>query len=431
MTCRARNVIATRTISRPAATAWGAAGAITSQGVNALSSLVIQVIGARALGVPAFGKFILIYSVLIALTALYTGWVGDSIVVLDRKHPRIRAGIAASICAWAIAAAATGITCGLVIGSSWVMSLELAALLTVWLVEETGRRIYTARRRYWSLTANDLIYNAVALAGIALVNYATSGLTIERLLICMIVGSGVAVAVSGVSLPRTESLFPRPEWESFRQVAGFGMWRSFNVGVRPVGWFLARSLAIAVYGAAALASIQAAWLLVAPAMVLVNGAGVFLLPFLREQELSQGRLKLATLRAPIALLAAASLAWSTVAIGLSRPLGKLLFSDQESKLRVGHWATVGWSAYVVALSLAMPPALALVARQRPRLVARAQLIEISVGVALVATCCAVAPYWALPFAMALGVAAGACAMYVTAARVLESETTLLAAPGEI
>lgn len=407
-------------IRRSTRTARSALGAFASQGLNALSSLVIQVIGARTLGVEGFGHFILIYSILIALTALYTGWVGDSLVVLDRADPRVRAGIAASICAWTLAAAATGITCGLLIGTTWIITLEIAALLIVWLLEETGRRIYTARRRYWGLTANDLLYNAVALCGIALVEDGGANLTLETLLLCMIAGSTVAGLASALSLPRAETRLPRPSRESFREIAAFGAWRSFNVGIRPLGLFLARSTAIAVYGAASLSSIQAAWLLLAPAMVLVNGAGMFLLPFLKERELSDSGLRLSTLRTPIVLLACAAAAWSIVAIAFSPSLQRVLFSHSESHLHVGRWAVAGWSMYVVALSFAMPLSMALIARRRPRLVARAQLVETAVGLALVGASCAFAPYWTLPFAMAAGVATGACVTYRFASRLLES-----------
>lgn len=388
--------------------AVGALGAIAAQGLNAASSLVVQLIAARALGVHGFGRFALIYSVLVALTALYTGWVGDSLVVLDRSNPKVRAGVSASVCLWLLAAVATGIACGSIVGGTWVETIEIAALLAIWLVEEAGRRIYTARRRYWALTANDLVYNAVALVSMAAIAHATGRLTIERLLVSMIIGSAAACLASVLNLPAAERRFPRPRVEALREIAKFGAWRSVNVGIRPLGLFFARTIAIAVYGAAALSSLQAGWLLLAPAMVVVNGAGLFLLPLLRERERTDGRLVPATVRIPIALLAVCAAGWSAIAIGLNRPLEHLLFSTSTSRLDAGKLTVAGWSAYVVALAVAIPLSLALVASRRPRDSARAQLVESLIGLALVGSGAAFAPPWTLPFAMALGVGSGAC-----------------------
>jgi O-antigen/teichoic acid export membrane protein len=409
--------------ARPlAGTARGAAGAIASQGLNAVSSLAIQVIGARALGVHGFGNFTLIYSVLISLTALYSGWVGDSLVVLDRAHSRIRAGIASSMCVWAVAAVAIGLVCGVIIGGSWRETLEISVLLTVWLAEETGRRLYAARRRYWALTGNDLVYNAVALLAIAAVSGGGT-LTIETLLLCLIAGSSFAVLASVVTLPRAETRFPRPDVAGFREVAAFGVWRSLNVGVRPLGLLVARLLVAAAYGTAALSSMQVGWLLLAPGMVLVNGAGMFLLPFLREREASPGRLQLADLRRPIALLAAAAGVWAIVAIALSPALQRLLASASGPRFHFSRWVVVGWAAYVLAVSVALPVATALVAVKRPRAVLQAQLAETLVGLGLVVAICAFAPYWAVPYGLALGVAARACVTLRTASRVLGPGTS--------
>ena len=411
-------------VARPphptARTAKGASGAIAAQGLNAASSLVIQVVAARALGIEGFARFTLIYSVLIALTALYSGWVGDSLTVLDRSHPRVRSGIASSICAWWIAALAIGLACGVIAGGPMILTFEIAALLIVWLAEETGRRICTARQRYWVLTGNDLVYNTVALSAVAVVSRIDGKVTLETLLLCMIAGSGVAVLASVIILPSAETRFPRPDSAGFREVAAFGGWRSANVGIRPLGLLLARLMVASTYGAASLASIQVAWLLLAPGMVLVNGAGTFLLPFLRERQVSGGRLGIAALRRPIILLAAGACTCGIVSIALSPSLLSLLAVASGPRFQVGRWVVLGWAVYVLALSVALPVATALVAVQLPRLVLKAQFAETLVALALVGTSCAFAPYWLVPYALALGVAAGAGVMYGLSSRLLKS-----------
>jgi len=81
---------------------------------------------------------------------------------------------------------------------------------------------------------------------------------------------------------------------------------------------------------------------------------------------------------------------------------------------------LGWAVYVLALSVALPVATALVAVQLPRLVLKAQFAETLVALALVGTSCAFAPYWLVPYALALGVAAGAGVMYGLSSRLLKS-----------
>jgi len=79
--------------SAKARTAGHASGAIAAQLSQAMASFVLQVIVARTLGAKGLGAFALIYGAIILGTALCTGLVGDSLTVLDRNTPTIRAGL--------------------------------------------------------------------------------------------------------------------------------------------------------------------------------------------------------------------------------------------------------------------------------------------------------------------------------------------------
>ncbi len=68
--------------SRPAA-------AIVSQGIVAGSSVVLQLVVSRSQGDAELGRFSLLLGTLIALNALLSGWVGDSLTVLDRHEPSV------------------------------------------------------------------------------------------------------------------------------------------------------------------------------------------------------------------------------------------------------------------------------------------------------------------------------------------------------
>ncbi len=69
------------------------AGAVGAQLSQALASFVLQVLAARLLGASGLGTFALLYGGIIIGTALCTGLVGDSLTVLDRNDPHIRAGL--------------------------------------------------------------------------------------------------------------------------------------------------------------------------------------------------------------------------------------------------------------------------------------------------------------------------------------------------
>ncbi len=73
-----------------------ALGAVTAQGVQAGISFVLQVLVARWLGVEELGRFAILYGLIVVAIAVVTGFVGDSVVVLDRADARIRAALQGS-----------------------------------------------------------------------------------------------------------------------------------------------------------------------------------------------------------------------------------------------------------------------------------------------------------------------------------------------
>src|SRR6478752_8997892 len=68
-------------------------GGISAQLSQALGSLVLQVVAARMLGADGLGAFAVLYGVIIMATAVCTGFVGDSLTVLDRGRGDIRAAL--------------------------------------------------------------------------------------------------------------------------------------------------------------------------------------------------------------------------------------------------------------------------------------------------------------------------------------------------
>src|SRR3954471_24298786 len=70
-----------------------ATGAVAGQVSQAVAGLVLQVAAARFLGAAGLATFSLIYGAIVLVTAVSSGMVGDSLTVLDRHEPRVRAGL--------------------------------------------------------------------------------------------------------------------------------------------------------------------------------------------------------------------------------------------------------------------------------------------------------------------------------------------------
>ena len=108
---------------------------VVSQGLTAGTSLLLQVVAARALGIVQYGVFALFLSLLVSATALYTGYIGDSVAVLDRHAARTRSALSASALTALTVFFAAGIGSVLVVRhGDGVSGLVYAGMLVAWLV---------------------------------------------------------------------------------------------------------------------------------------------------------------------------------------------------------------------------------------------------------------------------------------------------------
>src|SRR5690606_7012671 len=84
---------------------------VAAQAVTAATSMVLQVVAARALGLAEFGAFAVLLGFLVAASAVYTGYVGDSLAVLDRHDAVVRGALVGSaLTSWVLAAGAAAVT---------------------------------------------------------------------------------------------------------------------------------------------------------------------------------------------------------------------------------------------------------------------------------------------------------------------------------
>lgn len=328
-----------------------ATGALAGQVTSALAGFVLQVAAARALGAAGLAAFSLAYGAIVLATAVSSGLVGDSLTVLDRKDPGIRAGLHVSTALVSGAAGLTGCVLGLAtdVLPPWA-GLLLGAATAAFIVEDTLRRLLMSTGRFWSLPGVDLTSLLVAL-GVLLVAGHAGGLSLSAFVVALLAGQSAAAVVAWLLLPAAER--PCGPWRrpALGVVASFGIWRAAAQTIRPALLTVLRLLVVAVAGAAAYGPLEAARVYTAPTLVLVAGLGTFLLPYfvsLRPRGPAAG-LRAADRAA--AGLAVAVGAVGVLAVGTLPWLGPLLTGG---KYLVPVGAVAGWSVYAVASAVLLP-----------------------------------------------------------------------------
>ncbi|GAB3200996.1 hypothetical protein GCM10027261_34420 [Geodermatophilus arenarius] len=377
-----------------------AAGALVGQGTQALAGLVLQVAAARELGAAGLAVFSLAYGALVLATAVSSGLVGDSLTVLDRHDPGIRAGLHVGAVLVAGAAGAAGCLLAVVSGALPLWAALLAGPAVVaFVVEDALRRLLMAAGRFWSLPAVDVTALVLSLATLVLARSAGE-LTLASFVAALLAGQAGAALLAWALLPAGER--PHGPWRrpALGAVAAFGVWRAAAQTIRPAQLTLLRLLVVGVAGAAAYGPLEAARVYTAPAMVLVAGLGSFLLPHfvaLRPRGARAGldaadraAAGLAVLLGLLGVLAVVALPWA----------GPLLTGGGYD-VPVG--AVAAWSVHAAAAAALLPYAsLASVhGRQRRVLALRAVELGSLAAVALLVTIADGAVPWS-PLALALG-----------------------------
>jgi O-antigen/teichoic acid export membrane protein len=377
-----------------------ATGALTAQGTQAVAGLALQVAAARELGAAGLAAFSLAYGAIVLATAVCSGLVGDSLTVLDRHAPGIRAGLHVSAVLVSGAAAVVGgalalLTAVVPLWAGLLLGLATAAFI----VEDTLRRLLMASGRFWSLPVVDVTSLGPALA--VLVTAGLSGrLTLATFVVALLVGQSAAALVAWLLLPPGER--PRGPWRrpDLRGVAAFGAYRAAAQTIRPALLTLLRLVVVTVAGAAAYGPLEAARVYTAPTLVLVAGMGSFLLPHfvaLRSRGAAAG-LRSAD-RAAIGLAVAVTTIGVVAVLALPW-LGPLLTGGGYA---VPGTAVAGWTAYAVAGAVLLPyAALASVhGEQRRVLVLRALEFAAPAVVLPLVLLADGGPVWA-PLVLALG-----------------------------
>ncbi len=380
-----------------------ASGAIVDQFLVAGGSVVIQVIAARTLGTSGFGAFALYNATLTLLTAIQTGWVGDSLTVLDRFDRGIRSALIGSQLMFVVVCFGLATAASLALGlASLSGALWFGLMVALWISEEVGRRIFMARLEFWQLIVNDGVDVVVSLLALPVLRYTFGYLDLDMFVVAMAIGAAAATLVAFVQLPRHEWRPTRFTRSGVREVVDFASWRSAQTGIRPLAMLLMRILIATLVSTAALGAVEAARLIVAPAITFVAGAGSFLLPLYAEDERGRRRHSI-SLSTAMALLVAAVVAYGVFAVAFTGPLSHLL---SAGKFAISRVAVSGWTVFAIGFAAGLPPTFALVARKAASRVFWIRVFDSAIGLTAVVVLLEVtAPGWA-PWGLAAGMFVG-------------------------
>ncbi|HXD28178.1 MAG TPA: hypothetical protein VN621_05410, partial [Arthrobacter sp.] len=316
--------------------------ALGATATQALTSFLIMALAARILGIGDLGTFSILYGALVLAAALTTGFVGDTLTVLDRFDPSIRAGLSrwllilglgAGIAAFA-ATAAGMLTPG--------EAALFAGATTAYLFEDILRRILSASLSFHRLMALD----AAALGGslVALVILLqTLPIGVGTFIASVFAGQATAIVAGVLMLPASDrSLgWGAPAW---RTVGAYGIWRAAQQCLRPGALTAVRLMLAAMVGLAAAGELELARTYCAPAMLLVTGACSYIFPSLaREGNRALVDLLHRTDR-NVRTLVAVTIGAATLAVVLLPVGGPLITGTVPDTL-----AVTGWLAYAAAV----------------------------------------------------------------------------------
>lgn len=331
---------------------WGIIGAVSAQFSQALGSFLLQIMAARLLGAEGLAVFAVLFGLVVLGTAVVSGFVGDSLTVLDRSRAAVRAGLQW----WLIVlSVGLGLLAGFGLGGSSYLTpwqaVAFGAAGAAFVAEDSFRRLLMASMKFWSIVVVDLV-SLVGSAGLVAGVYWTGGtVTLTTFLEGLLLGQVAAMLAAALLLPREDRWWARGERPDRGHVFDYGKWRALQVSVRPATLTLMRVLVVAAVGRAAYGELEGARLFIAPAALAVNGASSYLFArFARTKDAATSRL-LRQSDKGVVVLAGASLTLGVVAALLVPVLGAAIVGDG---FELDRWAVFGWAVYSAAIAAATP-----------------------------------------------------------------------------
>ena len=359
----------------------------------------------RGLGAEGLGKFGLLYGTLVVATAIASGFVGDSMTVLDRS----RASIRAALQGWLVLIATSCSLVAIVIswGTGFVTlptALAFGAATAVFLFEDAVRRLLMANLRFSLIVVVDVS----SLVGSLAVLILAPGISLTQIFVALTVGQVLATAVGMVIVPTHERWLAAPLPAEIGAVAHYGWYRGLQQAVRPTLLALMRWVVIATVGLAAAGELEAARVYAAPALLAVAGANSFLFANYAREAATPMSKAVRDADRGVLLLAAVIAVLSVCALAAMPVLAPILTGGQYTLSTV---AVAGWLAYTLSVAMVSPyGALAAVRGHQ------ASVLLIRIVDSLASLAVAVALVWGLrtaewaPVGLTLGSLAGGLAL---------------------
>ncbi len=327
-------------------------GAIAAQLTQAVGSFVLQVVAARELGASGLGLFALLFGLIVVATAISTGLVGDSLTVLDRHEPSVRSALfylawCLPLLAGAVAFAATAIVTDL--GFATALGFGLAT--TAYLMEDLVRRLLMAALVFWRVAWVDLSAIVVALGTLLATHLLDGALSLPVFLLALAAGQLAGLLVGAALLPAAERQRVLLRGADLGRVLAFGGWRAAQQLVRPSMLTAARALLLALAGAAALGRVEAARVYLAPAMLVVQGIGSYLLASYARDKGHSTRALLRRADTASGTLLVMSAAAGVVGVLLAPALSSVI---TKGRFDLEPIAVAGWAAYAASTAAVMP-----------------------------------------------------------------------------
>lgn len=334
-----------------------AVGAVGAQVTQALASFALMTLAARLLGLSELGKFSILYGAVVLATAISTGFVGDSLTVLDRHKAPIRSALqrwAMLICTGV--AMATAAVCWGAGFLGWGEALVFALAILVFMLEDLLRRLLMASMAFmkiWLVDLSSLVVSMAALATWYFVELQThSGghvrLPLLAFLLALFMGQFAALILAVFLLPEGERSWSRGVAD-MRAVFKYGKWRAAQQGLRPAMQTVTRIVVVAVISLAAAGEFEIARIYSAPVLLVVSGISSFLFASFAGQREASKEALLKQADRGVAAMIAVTIPGSALALFVMPWAGPLVTGHLPNTL-----AAAGWLVYGISVAAVTP-----------------------------------------------------------------------------
>ena len=326
-----------------------AVGAIGAQGAQAVASFVLQIIVVHALGLRGLGTFSILYGVMVLVAGILTGFVGDSLVVLERRSHSVRSALQQ----YALGLGAlAGIVSASIAHASGLITLHQAVLFAVSLLffglEEIMRRLLMSNFLFWRVAAIDTCSFVVVLATCGAAAFAHT-LTLDAFLIAITLGQLGAIILGFPLLPRAERFVVGFRRADYRGVAAYGIWRSGQQLLRPGILTVERTLVTVFLGLGTTGFLETARVYVAPAMLAISGLSSFLFVSYARDRQAKVTDQLPKADRAVGAMLGVTVVIGAALLGLLQLVGHILFGTTPQLA-----AVLGWLVYTATVSTVTP-----------------------------------------------------------------------------